>query len=275
MLPAPVTFHSSALNRRLTFYIFLPPGYDQSDKRYPVIYLLHGRYDSEISWPYRGHAYSTAERMMRSGDLTESILVMPSDGGYSTGTYYLDWHDGSGRFGQYFVDDLIPYIDSQYRTLPRREARVIGGLSMGGFGSLLLALRNPHLFGAAGSMSGALGMFPESANLHLAPDWKPEELVRIVGPLDDDYARHHNLAFLASKVLREGPHPEIYFDCGTEDFLYKSNLWFKEQLESLNYPFTYQEFNGSHTWEYWSEHLEDVLKFMNSYLSRTSSLHLE
>ncbi|MFD0870042.1 Endo-1,4-beta-xylanase Z precursor [Chlamydia abortus] len=269
MIPTPVTFHSQALNRRLTFYVFLPPGYEQSEKRYPVIYLLHGRFDSEISWPYRGNAYATAERMMASGELTESIIIMPSDGGFSTGTYYLDWHDGSGNFEQYFMNDLIPFIDSQYRTLTSRENRVICGLSMGGFGSLLLALRNPGQFGAAGSLSGALGMFPSSDRLDLAPDWEPDQLVRIVGPLDEEYARHHNLSFLAARALQQGPYPEIYFDCGTEDFLYQANLWLKDELTRLNYPFTYQEFSGSHTWEYWSEHLEDVLKFMNAYLSRS------
>ncbi|GIP38027.1 endo-1,4-beta-xylanase [Paenibacillus sp. J31TS4] len=267
MQHSPVTFFSGALHRRLTYYLFLPPSYEaEPERRYPVVYLLHGRYDSEISWPVRGSAYETADRLMRSGAIPEAILVMPSDGGYDRGTYYMDWYDGSGRFEQYFVHDLIPHIDRMYRTLPGRETRAIGGLSMGGYGSLLLALRNPDLFVAASSMSGALGMMPDSAHLHLAPDWQEAELARIAGPLDGPYAQEHNLAFLARRVLAGEHRPSLAFDCGTEDFLLPANRWLKGELESMGYPFVYREYPGAHTWAYWTEHLEDTLVFLSGHL---------
>lgn len=248
MQPTPVAFYSPVLNRRLTFYVCLPPSYETSGRHYPAIYLLHGRFGSEMDWPYSGSAYSTARRLMESGQLTEAILIMPSDGGYSQGTYYTDWHDGSGQFEQYFIKDLIPFAENQYRIQSARTSRAIAGLSMGGFGSLLLSLRNPDLFVAAGSLSGALGFFPSIENLHLAPDWSQESLERIVGPLNGPYARERNLAHLAAKVIKEDQAPALYFDCGTEDFLYESNLWFKEQLTGHGYPFSYQEFPGDHTW---------------------------
>lgn len=264
--PTPVTFYSPILERRLSFYIFLPPGYETADKHYPAIYLLHGRFGSEIDWPYKGRAYETLSRLMASGQLTEAIVIMPSDGGFSNGTYYLDWHDGSGSFAQYFIHDLIPFVESQYRVIAERESRAIGGLSMGGFGSLYLALSHPDQFIAAGSMSGALGMFPQKDHLHMAPQWTVDMLERVVGPLDGPYARKHNLANLAATVVKRSTKPALYFDCGFEDFLYESNQWFKTQLDQLQYPYTYQEFPGSHTWEYWSEHVEDVLLFLNRHL---------
>ncbi|WP_010274891.1 alpha/beta hydrolase [Paenibacillus senegalensis] len=268
--PMPVTFYSPVLERRLTFYVCLPPGYETSGRQYPSIYLLHGRFGSEIDWPYKGAAYETISRLTASGQLTEAVVIMPSDGGFSQGTYYTDWHDGSGRFEQYFIQDLIPFVESQYRIKSERSSRAIGGLSMGGFGSLYFALRHPDKFAAAGSMSGALGMFPQTGNLHLGPDWSVEMLERVVGPLDGPYALERNLAILAARVIKQADLPALYFDCGTEDFLYESNLWFKDQLTKLNYPFTYQDFPGSHTWEYWSEHLADVLLFLNRHISRHS-----
>lgn len=268
----PVTFESGALNRRLTYYVFLPPGYErEKERRYPVLYLLHGRYDSETAWPYKGSAHQTLQQMMDAGELAEMVVIMPSDGGYDRGTYYMNWYNGDGRFEDYFLFDLIPHVDRTYRTLADREHRMIAGLSMGGYGSLLLSLRNPHLFGAAGSMSGALGMMPSVENLHLAPDWTHMEIVRLAGPLNGPYAREHNLAWLAERAVSQGLYPAVYFDCGREDFLYEANQWLKGQWEASGFPFTYQEFPGVHSWEYWTEHLKDVLRFMNGYLASLPS----
>lgn len=265
--PMPVTFYSPVLERRLTFYVFLPPGYENSERHFPSIYLLHGRFGSEIDWPYKGSAYETISRLMTTGKLQEAVVIMPSDGGFSQGTYYTNWEDGSGQFEQYFIQDLIPFAESQYRINADRSARAIGGLSMGGFGSLYFALKHPDKFAAAASMSGALGMFPMKSNLHLGPGWDLEMLERVVGPLDEPAALERNLAHLAARAAKGEKPPALYFDCGTEDFLYESNLWFKDQLDKHNYPYTYQEFSGAHTWEYWSEHLADVLLFLNRHLT--------
>lgn len=255
----PYSFYSGALNRREVCYVQLPTSYDHSEKNYPVIYLLHGRDGNETDWIYQGQANTTIDKMCSQGQLRECIIVMPSDGGYDRGTFYSDWYDGSGNFEQNIIDDLIPFIDEQFRTIPSREARVIGGLSMGGYGSFMLAMRHPELFGAAASLSGALDKFNN------APEY---ELARIYGPFNGPYCRGYNLLHLSKEVLDQPNRPELYFDCGTEDFLYEWNQNFKAHLEKINYPFQYNDFPGEHNWEYWIEHLTDALTFFEAYFSQ-------
>lgn len=253
----PFPFYSAALIARKTCYVYLPPSYEETDNHYPVIYLLHGMYGGETDWVQKGHVHETAERMMRSGELRESIIVMPSDGGYHQGTFYVDWYDGTGNFEQYFLYDLMPAIEREFRTIPTREARVIGGLSMGGLGSFVLSLRNPEKFGAAASLSGALHP--------LVPGREIEEYSRVIGPIHGPYAQERDVAALSARRVLEPFHPALYFDCGRDDRLFGVNQWFKGHLESIRYPFIYHEFAGEHDWEYWTEHVVDALRFFEKY----------
>lgn len=245
------TLFSGALHGRRTYYIALPKGLVEG-KRYPVIYLLHGYFGSELDWWHQGQAPLTAQAMMDKSELEEAIIVIPNDGGYHQGTFYLDWYDGSGNFEQYFIHDLLPHIDENYPTDPKR--RVIAGLSMGGFGAFLLALRNPELFKAAASMSGVLRPFSQ---------WNQDMCHRYVGPRQGKYAREHDLNFLVDKRFREGKLPALYFDCGRGDELLTDNLGFKDHLDKIGCSYQWQEFAGVHTWEYWRKHLRDVLLFFN------------
>ncbi|HEY0828618.1 MAG TPA: alpha/beta hydrolase family protein [Bacilli bacterium] len=257
--PKPLTLYSTALTSRKTCYVYLPPSYRHNeDREYPVIYLLHGMNGCETDWTAKGNVHGTATSMMLSGELKESIIVMPSDGGYHTGTFYIDWFDGSGKFEQYFIYDLVPAIDSQFRTLKSKESRMIAGLSMGGYGAFVLSLRNPHLFGAAGSLSGVLG--------DLAPGKQAEEFARLLGPIHGPYAQDHNLYVLSERRAADDSRPVLYFDCGTEDYLYEGSVSFKHHLDKIGYACRYQEFSGAHTWDYWQEHIVDVFHFFNDFL---------
>ncbi|WNQ11839.1 alpha/beta hydrolase family protein [Paenibacillus aurantius] len=254
----PVPFFSSTLFRRQTCFVYLPPGYESSDQHYPTIYLLHGLYGSESDWTQKGGAEATLDRLLAAGELRECIVVMPNDGGYGHGTFYLDWYDGTGNFEQYITDDLVPFIDSHYRTLPAPESRAIGGLSMGGFGAFYLALRHPELFGAASSLSGAIG----SPSLLSFKDYSRSEFPRMLGPVTGPYARERDLARLVEQRAKEGALPQLHFTCGTEDYLYPLSCGFKVHLEGLGVGHEYTEYPGAHTWDYWSEHLPETLRFM-------------
>ncbi len=130
--------------------VYVPDSYDQNNREYPVVYLLHGLNGSESDWTEKkGDAHLTVERMAAEGKLPECIVVMPSDGGYGHGTFYMDWYDGTGNFEQYIICDLIPFIDSTYRTIASREGRAVCGLSMGGYGAVMLALKKIRRFSEA------------------------------------------------------------------------------------------------------------------------------
>jgi S-formylglutathione hydrolase FrmB len=197
---------------------------------------------------------------MSSGQLTPSIIVMPSDGGYGQGTFYMDWYDGTGNFEQYFLYDLVIDIDKNYRTLKDTSKRVVCGLSMGGFGAFSLALRNPGLFGAAASLSGWL-----ISTRHLSDQFSRSEVSRLVGPLYGPHAQAHDLQLVARSILTSELRPALYLNCGQGDYLFAMNEDFHHHLDQIGYEHTYEEFEGGHTWDYWKEHLPDALKFFQAY----------
>jgi putative tributyrin esterase len=255
----PHPFFSGALFARKTCNVYLPKGYEQSEQRYPVIYLLHGLNGSESHWLLKGNAEQTLDRMMASGQLRPSIVIMPSDGGYGHGTFYIDWYDGSGNFEQYFLYDLIPEIDKHYRTIADRFHRVVAGLSMGGFGAFSLALRNPDLFSACVSFSGALITKEFVSQQVLTTD-----AGRMIGPANGPYAQSYDLHKCASRQTANERRPQLYFNCGTGDYLYPLNTAFHQHLDAIGYSHTYREFSGEHNWEYWIERLPDGLLFIES-----------
>lgn len=258
----PVPFFSGALFARKSCFVYLPASYDEGERAYPVIYLLHGMYGSESNWLVKGAAESTLDRMMASGELPECVVVMPNDGGYGLGTFYIDWYDGTGHYEQYIIHDLVPFIDANYRTIPERSHRLIAGLSMGGFGSFALALRNPELFGAAASLSGALGSAGELPYAEFSrSDW-----ARMIGPQRGEYAKQHDLSLLSERCLSIDNRPALYMSCGKEDYLYPLNALFRQRLDRLGFPYEYEEFEGAHNWDYWTARLPDALRFFGKRL---------
>ena len=139
-----VRFNSAALDgMQATVAILLPPGYDTSDKRYPVVYLLHGGTQNHTAFPARAWFGKEVRRR-------EMIAVMP----HVPQSMYLP-RGGVMPVLDFFAKDLIPYIDANYRTNASRESRAIAGLSMGGFGAVITGLTRPELFGHIGAFSGA------------------------------------------------------------------------------------------------------------------------
>ncbi len=143
-------FQSGTLQRDYVFNIYLPDGYGDSGLEYPVLYLLHGNRGTENSWVDGGDIQGTADKLISTGKIPPMLIVIPADPHYW-------WTDGpQGKALSAFVEDLIPHIDNNFRTIEQRAGRIIGGYSAGGFGSVNLALRYPELFAAAAPLSPAV-----------------------------------------------------------------------------------------------------------------------
>ena len=142
-----VRITSAALgNSEYAFAVLLPTGYDTSTRRYPVLFLLHGGGQTHTAFPSR--AWFTREAAAR-----EMIVVLPNGGR----SFFANAAGLSeARYEDLIATDLVQYVDTHYRTLATRESRAIAGISMGGFGSALIALRHPDLFGTAGPLSAPL-----------------------------------------------------------------------------------------------------------------------
>jgi endo-1,4-beta-xylanase len=151
--PPPTTYHTytaTTINQQTDFLLYLPPGYDDPanrDRRYPVIYWLHG-YSCE---PQHGAPFvDTLDAAIRAGHIPPTIAVLPNG---LFDSWYVDSVDGSQPVESVIIKDLIPHVDKTWRTVPDRRARALEGFSMGGWGALHLALKCPHLFGAVTSIS--------------------------------------------------------------------------------------------------------------------------
>ena len=267
-----VAFFSESVERPTKYNIVLPRGYESSDRRYPVLYLLHGLSQNYQAWSRQGVGFYAP--------LFDMIIVMPDAGN----SWYVNWAQSDGGqkndWEDHIVRDLIGHVDANYRTIARREGRAINGLSMGGYGGLALGLRHPDLFVSIGSHSGAL----EYASGHMerirsgAPPRgrrrPPEQEARRRRPnpeigidgfssqvertprgepfvtLED--ARRYDPFTLIPEVPRDRL-PHIYVDCGTEDGLIDAAKAFIQILLDHDIPFDFMQMPGGHNPGYWTQ----------------------
>jgi S-formylglutathione hydrolase FrmB len=144
-------FASAALGRDVSFTAYLPDGYKESTSRYPVTYLLHGAGGNEYEWARKGGAVETLDGLIKRGQMRATVAIMPTFGPASW------WADGASEKAETaLMKELIPYVESRFKVATERSARSIGGLSMGGYGSLNLALKHPDRFCAAAVISPAI-----------------------------------------------------------------------------------------------------------------------
>lgn len=264
-----VEIDSPAVGRKLKYTIALPANYESSDKRYPVLYLLHGYTSDYTAWPRLGAA-KAAEPY--------ELIVVSADAGNS---WYVNWaksEDGQkNNWEDAIVKDLVGHVDSTYRTIASREGRAINGLSMGGYGALTLGLRHPDMFCSIGSHSGAIAIGRSLGERLKAnpgeplPKRVPPEKVNPLIDLEDfdgqaertpkgqifetvEQSEAHDPFKLVLNVPREKL-PHINIDCGTEDRLVGANQEFMKLLMEKKIPFTYAQSVGGHNPPYWTREI--------------------
>ncbi|HCC56060.1 MAG TPA: hypothetical protein DEQ47_02130 [Solibacterales bacterium] len=252
----PVTFPSAALGQQRAFNILLPVDYETSTSRYPVLYLLHGYGDDQSAWSYMTNlsAFGAKHRV---------IVVMPDA---SKSWYVNAAQDPKARFEDYIVKDLVPYVDSHFRTLPLPRARAIAGLSMGGYGAMFLGLDNYKKFTAIGSFSGALDFSQNPVNRGKTPeerDATDREWRRIFGDKGSADRTARDPFALVDKVPLPDM-PLLFITCGGEDFLIEGNRKFVALLASKRVPYEYREISPrEHTWDFWDDSLRVFLDMLD------------
>jgi S-formylglutathione hydrolase FrmB len=258
-------FESDLVDYTVEYSIYLPPDYETSNRSYPVLYLLHGYSDDETGWIQFGEANLIAEKGIINGDYPPCIIVMP-DGKV---TWYCNSADGKDPWEDMFIKEFIPFIEKEFRIRSKKEFRAIGGLSMGGNGSLVLAMRNPDLFSSCVAMSA--GTFTDEEMLN--NDEYDHYFGNIYGPKSDtemsDHWKANNPLHLLDSVDKEKLKSiRYYIDCGDDDFLYKGNSALHVKMKDLGIPHEFRVRDGGHQWSYWRTGLFDGLKFISEKFHR-------
>lgn len=251
-----VTLHSQLLNADKSCTVYLPDGYDRdTTRRYPILYLLHGASDTHTAWTEKGNMRQIADEAFAAGRAYPMVIVMPDasgEGENHTGLH-MGYFDVPGwPYERFFFEEFMPQIESRYRVLADKQHRAIAGLSMGGGGTAVYALRHPELFGSACSMSGLLDLFPSPRNY------------------DNDFQRSvvenspvARLRTMTDQEVEQARTIRWWVDCGDDDFLWKSNVDFYTLMRERNIPVQYRMRDGGHTWHYWQQVLADILTFFS------------
>lgn len=258
-----IKVYSEAMDKYLKAAIVKPVSYNEAARSFPSVYLLHGGSGSFSDW----HQKVTQENLLI--DLANQYQVLIITPGVGPSSYYYDSPlMDSVKYETYFIKELLPFIDQNYRTINKREARAITGLSMGGHGALMLSAKNPHLFIAAGSMSGVMNI--DSDLWIQSPEFKrlrKESQKAMLG--DIQYKAPFNVYTAVGLVDRMKENGiALIIDCGVDDFLINTNRQIHQLLLENGTPHEYTERPGAHTWEYWTEALPFHMLFIDQVFRR-------
>ena len=253
-----LSMKSKILNMDRKFAIYLPPDYETSQRSYPVLYLLHGGGDDQTGWVQFGEVQNIADKAVKEGMATAMIIVMP-DANTGRRGYFNDVK-GDWRYEDFFFQELMPYIEKNYRTKNEKRYRAISGLSMGGGGSFMYALHHPELFSAACPMSASTGPITlEDAKASLTRNNPGLEDAAIAAY----YNKHSALALVNNMPDSAKKAVRWYIDCGDDDFLFEGNSLVHIAMKKKEIPHEFRIRDGAHNWTYWREALPKVLEFVS------------
>lgn len=253
---------SKILNRPVRYCVMLPPSYEaEKDKKYPVLYFLHGLGENEQTL-LRSGGWGLIEDLRQQHKIGDFLMVAPE----GRGSFFINSEDKGERYNDFFLAEFLPLIESHYRVLRDRKHRGITGLSMGGYGALRFAFAHPELFGSVSAQSPAL--ITESPQQINAGLHDPGPLAKLLGtvfgdPIDVTHWRANNPFDLARKNRIAIEHQAIYFNCGEQDelgFAEGANKLHK-QLQSQGIGHVFHLYPGGHDAEYFLSHLHETVEF--------------
>jgi enterochelin esterase-like enzyme len=254
-----LSMKSETLNMERKYAVYLPPGYETSERSYPVLYLLHGAGDDQTGWIQFGEVLYIADKAIKEGKATPMVIVMPDANTGQRG--YTNDVKGEWRYEDFFFEELMPYVEKAYRIKGEKRYRAVAGLSMGGGGTFYYALHHPELFSSACPLSAATGPLNmddmerykqrysmDSATDAQSNDWfKKYSVLEMIKNMPDDQ----------KKAVR------WFIDCGDDDFLYEGNALVHIEMRKKEIPHEFRIRDGAHNWTYWRESLPVVLSFIS------------
>lgn len=229
-------YDSPTLGKQRRMTVYTPAGYEQGKEKYPVLYLLHGAGGDEEAWMTLGRTSQIMDNLIAKGQCRPMIVVMtngnpwqqaaPGESAAGMVQPAMKFDPSQKSFEEAF-GDVISYVESNYRTIRKKEARAVAGLSMGGGHSFNISRMYPDKFDYVGLFSAAVG------------DVKDAEVA----------------ASLAAQ--RDKGFKLYWIACGNTDFLYQANRDYMKYLDSIGFPYVYRESDGGHIWRNWRIYLSE------------------
>ena len=221
------TYRSPALGKLRELVVFTPPGYDQQpDTRFPTLYLQHGSGDNQATWTVHGKAHWILDNLLAQGRAKAMVVVM-MDGHAASKDGSGDPQNNTALFERDLLENVLPFIEKNYRVKTDAASRGIAGLSMGGGQALAIGLRHPDRFAWVGGFSSGI----------------PEQNV-IADALAHPEAINQQLKLL-------------WIACGKDDFLLTRNMEFIKLLEARNIHHEWHQSAGTHSWPVWRGYLAE------------------
>lgn len=250
---------SKILGRAVNYCVDLPAVYASSGKRYPSLYFLHGMFENYHAWDQNG-GKDVLDGLLSEGKVGPFIVVLPDAGN----SFYVNSYDGKDRYEDFFMQELIPAIDSKYRTIADPQHRGVSGVSMGGYGALHLAMRHPDIFGSVSAQGAALvPKFPHPVPTTGRWGFYARVLEHSFGnPLNEDYWDANNPLTLAENPGKFAG-LKIYFDCGDDDRygFEKGAEMLDHTLNEHGFPHVFALRPGNHGWDYLQKYMKYALMF--------------
>ena len=253
------TFGSELLGRQVSYALYLPPSYDTSESKYPVVFFLHGANENERRWSTRGRTDIMLDRMVQVGEIGEFIVAIP----FGANSFYTNSISGE-RWEDMITDEFIPMIESTTRAEGTRVGRALSGVSMGGYGALKLAFKHPEYFGSVSAHSAMLIDDFAAAAISM------RRARMFYALFDNIFGVSNDLAYWDEnnplRIAREADGLDdlrIYFDCGSEDEygFHVGASQLSDILEARGIDHEFHLFPGNHGWDYASQHTDESLLF--------------
>lgn len=257
-----ISLESKLLGKAIDYSILYPVNYQRAgnqEKKFPVVYFLHGLTGHHTNWIERTRIalYATHYDLF--------IVMVEGENGWYTDSATVP----TDKFESYILQELMPDVEKRFRVSTERDGRAIAGLSMGGYGALKFAFKFPSHFTLAASMSGALGAASWTDSELEGREFISQSLLKTFGPAGSTARAENDLLKLTREVSAAGIKslPVIYFDCGTEDRLFTVNRSYADLLLARKIPHEFRQLPGSHNWEYWDQQIQAILNLAARTLS--------
>ncbi|MBM9594207.1 alpha/beta hydrolase [Roseitranquillus sediminis] len=269
---------SEILGWDLDYSIYYPPGFDENERKYPVIYLMQGGgSQTHNDWFLRGRAATIFDELISSGNMPPFIAVAPNARRTPEpefNTYYMNDTDGGVRWEDMFVEEFVPHVEATYPVLASEDFRAIAGISMGGYAALAYSLKYPDMFVAAAALSPAIRTDEQIVNLdqpgydrRYGKAWGMG--LEADARLTDEYYSYSVFEMLENASDEVIGGTEFFVDTGADDIFFDGSVLLHSMLRSegetertlsSNHRFMIRE--GGHTWDYWRSGLPEAIRFI-------------